>query len=100
MGAYSLVDTAIGKNEQASYPAFTGEGSSLTEFVERALETGFAFTGAKQRGQRCRQQIPVRNAAQLFQFAIAEQRMLELQHVAVFGRFFEDVVLAADVADQ
>ena len=98
-GSVVFVHAAIRKNQQR-VPSLYRQRSTLAQLVQSALQARFAVADAEQRGQSGRQQITIRNPAQFFQFAIGEQRMRQLQHVAVLGRLFENVALAADVADQ
>ena len=83
-GRVVLVHAAIGKNQQR-VAGLHRQRSSLAQLFERALQSSFAVAGAEQRGQRGGQQISGRNPAQFFQIAIGQQRMRQLQHVAVLG---------------
>ncbi len=73
---------------------------AAAQIVERVPQAGFAIFGAEERGQRGGQQIARRNAAQLFQIAIGQDRMRQLERVAVLRRLVQNVALGADVADQ
>ena len=64
------------------------------------LQGGFAIRGAEERRQRGGQQITGRNAAQLFQVAVGQDRMRQLERVAVFRSLAENVAFDADITDQ
>ena len=70
------------------------------QIVERVAQAGFAICSAEERGQRGGEQIAGGDAAQLFQIAIGQDGMRQLEGVAVLRRLIEDVALGADVADE
>jgi hypothetical protein len=63
------------------------------QIVKRVLQTRLAIGGAEQRRQRGGQQIAGRDAAQLLQIAIGQDRMRQLQRVAVLRRLIQNVAL-------
>ena len=79
------VDAAIGKNQQR-IAGVHGVRSARAQVVERVLQASFAVLSAEQRRQRGRQQIAGRDAAQFLQIAIGQDRMRQLQRVAVLRR--------------
>ena len=93
------IDAAIGNDEQRIAGIY-GKRSARAKVVERVLQTGLAVGSAEQCGQCGGQQVARRNTAQLFQIAIGQNGMRQLERVAVFRRLIEDVALRADVADQ
>ena len=93
------IDAAIGEDEQrvAGVDGVRGAGAQI---VERVLQAVFAIRGAEQRGQRGGQQIARGDAAQLFQIAVGQDGMRQLEGVAVLRRLVQNVALGADVADE
>ena len=93
------IDAAVGEDQQR-VAGIDGERGAGAQVVERVLQARLAILGAEQRRQRGRQQIARGDAAQLFQIAIGEDRMRQLERVAVLRRLVQNVALRADVADQ
>ena len=93
------IDAAVGENQQrvAGVDGVRGAGAQI---VQRVLQARLAIGGAEERRQRGGQQIARRDAAQLFQIAIGQDRMRQLERVAVLRRLVQNVALRADVADQ
>ncbi len=60
----------------------------------------FTILSSEERGQRGGEKIARRDAAQLFEIAIGEDGMRQLESVAVLGRLIENVALSSDVADE
>ena len=98
-GGVVFVHSPVGKNQQRISGSH-GKRGSLAQLIQRAFQSRFSITSAEQRGQGRRQQIAIRNPAQLFQLSIGQQRMRQLEHVAVLRRLLEDVALASDIADE
>ena len=98
-GGVVFIDTAIGKNQQTISRSHR-QRRSLAQFIKRALQSGFSLACAEERGQRGSKQISSRHATQLFQLAIGQQGVLQLQHVAILRACLENVALAANVADE
>ena len=55
---------------------------------------------AEQHGQRGGQEVAPTDAAQFFQIPVGQDRVRQLQRVAVLRRFIEDVALGSDVAGE
>ena len=94
-----FIHAAIGKNQQR-ISRLHRQRSSLAQLIQRALqplrllsrETARAAWSRADRRSKPGAASPGRDSSQ--------HRMRQLQHVAIFGRFFENVALAADIADQ
>ena len=57
-----------------------------------------AAAGAEQRRQSGRQEVAPTHPAQPLEVEIGQNRMRQLQGVAMLRRFLEDVALASDIA--
>ena len=88
-----LVEPAVGKNQQR-VPGLDGLRGTAAELVERALQARLRHPRPEERGQRGGQEIALRNAAQLFQIAIGQDRMRQFQRVAMLRRLLQNVALA------
>ena len=98
-GSVFFVDAAVGENQQR-VAGLDGQRGAPAQLGERALQTLGAVFDGKQHGQRGGQEIALADAAHLFQIAIGEDGMRQLQGVAVLRRLVEDVALGADVAGE
>src|ERR1017187_8271284 len=63
-------------------------------------QSRLAVGSSEKRWQRRSKQITRRDAAQLFQIAIGQNWMRQLERVTVFRRFIQNVALGADIADK
>ena len=93
------IDIAIGKDQQR-IAGLDGKRSALAKAVERALEFLFAAIDRYSAGSVSASKSPVRNTAQFLEIPIGQDRMLQLQRVAVLRRLVEDVALVPDVAGE
>jgi hypothetical protein len=93
------VQAAVRENQQR-VARLDGQRRAPAELIERPLQTFRAFIGGEQQGQRGGQKIALRHAAQLFEIAIGEDGMLQLERVAMHRRLVEQVALVADVAGE
>ena len=92
-----VVHAAIGKDQQR-VARLDGLRGALAKIFDGLLQRALAAFDAEQRRQRGGQEISPFHAAQLFEAPVRNDRMAQLQRVAVFRRLFEDVSLAPDVA--
>ena len=94
-----LIYPAVGKNEQC-IAGLDGQRCPAGKFIQRRSKSCFAILCTEQRRQGNRQQVSARNPAQLFQIAIGENRMRQLQSVAILWSLIQDVALGTDIADE
>ncbi len=94
-----VVHAAVGKNQQTVAVA-DGERGAPAQAVQRAFQLARSARGRKHRLQRGGQKVAPTHAAQLFQVEIRQNRMRQLQRVAVLRRLFQNIALRADVAGQ
>ncbi len=67
------VDAAVGKDQQR-VAGLDGQRGAAAKLRERALQALGAFLHREEHGQRGGQEIALRNAAQLFQIAVGQDR--------------------------
>ena len=98
-GRVVLVHAAVGENQQG-VARLDGQRRAAAELVERALQALLAVLHREKHGQRGGEEIALRDAAQLFQIAIGQDGLRQLERVAVLRRLVQDVALGADVAGE
>ncbi len=75
-GRVVFVDAAVGKDQQR-VAGLDGEGGAAAESIEGAFKASFAVFDARTGGQGGGEEIALRDAAQLFEVAVAEDGMLQ-----------------------
>src|SRR5581483_5059266 len=98
-GGVVLVDAAI-REDQERVAGLDRERSAPAELIERPLQSLLAVGDREERRQRIGEEIALRDTAQLLQIAIREDRVRQLQRVAVPRRLVQDVALGADITDE
>ena len=95
----SRIDAAIRENQQRVAGAHRVCGA-VAQIVQRVLESVFAVLGSEERRKRGSKQIARRDAAQLLEIAIGQDRMRQLECMTIVWRLFQNVALGTDVADE
>ncbi len=109
-GSVLFVEAAVGKDQQR-VAGLDGQRGAAAERIEGALEVEGAIFGGlagagiggahgEEGGQRGGEEIAVGDAAQLFERAVAEDGMGQLERVAVARGLIKNIALCADVANE
>ena len=93
------IDAAVRKNQQR-VAGIHGMGRAVAQIVERVLQASLPVCGTKERWQRGGQQIARGDAAQFLKITVGQDRVRQLQRMAVIRRFLQNVALGANVADE
>src|SRR5581483_3891671 len=98
-GRVVLVEATIGEAEHG-VAVRDGERGATANLIEGTAKTVFALFYAEAGGEGGSEEIAEAETAQLFELAIGEDGLRELERVTVQRRFVEDLALEADVAGE
>ena len=94
-----LLDAAVRK-DQDRVSRLDGERSPAAQSDESSLQLLPSAINPEKHRQRRGKKISPGQAAQFFQVVICQNRVLELQRVAVLRRFIQEIALASDEAGE